>query len=346
MMSDTITTLSDHNADVTIADGEHQQCHDTKISRDAITNSSSGLLSHDSAAHTTSFPFLDLPKELRLIVYDQFVIQTRHDRMSARYHDTAIFENEERGEIEFTLITKSLPGVSILRTCRQIYTEALPFFRAHIDAILTQPPRIIVPLQSIEHLIWDFGPLIPLVDYSMHLRDAPSLQFSDYVIEASTEVKAMEPSESCEGCGHFSEIVLNPIYQNFVEKSARQILHYQRFPSDLRLDHLDPDWDDKRGSPIQVIEVGITLANWDEWLNFDQTTAWTDTYDYALAGFDVLICGRIITHAFDSGPHKEGIDAFYEDVNHHIDDVMADAFYHMKRMRFGEEVGKQEWDSI
>ncbi|KAF2247114.1 hypothetical protein BU26DRAFT_520381 [Trematosphaeria pertusa] len=79
------------------------------------------------------FRFLDLPTEVRLIVYEYLPIKTRHRQLGPKGEDFSFLK----------LITKSIPGISILATCGQIHAEALPILEPRISTLRKEPVRIL-----------------------------------------------------------------------------------------------------------------------------------------------------------------------------------------------------------
>lgn len=79
------------------------------------------------------FRFLDLPKELRLLVYENLPRSIKH-------HQT---RHPDEPSHRMTFILKSVP-VAILSTCTLVYHEARPVLQATTNAFIRDiPPRII-----------------------------------------------------------------------------------------------------------------------------------------------------------------------------------------------------------
>ncbi|KAF3042148.1 hypothetical protein E8E12_007014 [Didymella heteroderae] len=103
-------------------------------------------MSQDSTLESVPFRLLDLPKELRFMVYENLTISTRQIRLLPLGDELEIEQRTinfclDRPAITVTLHT--LP-VQIFTTCRTIYSEALPFLTRKLDRIRKTIPIISV----------------------------------------------------------------------------------------------------------------------------------------------------------------------------------------------------------
>jgi hypothetical protein len=103
------------------------------------------------------FRFLDLPKELRLIVYENLPRTVDNTTINLSYEDLPL--HYKRPMSFFTLIHRSTT-TSILCVCKEIYAEAVDIIHKTIrDFILEASPKIAGTLQPI-HLSDPLGPLM------------------------------------------------------------------------------------------------------------------------------------------------------------------------------------------
>jgi hypothetical protein len=89
------------------------------------------------------FPFLDLPKDLRLMIYDHFVTRSHHD----------ISWTQEKETATMTLVTPN-PISPLHLTCKALHAEVTPFLKAKI-ARMSLPratPRLILYPQALRAL--------------------------------------------------------------------------------------------------------------------------------------------------------------------------------------------------
>jgi hypothetical protein len=87
-------------------------------------------------ADTKSFRFLDLPKELRLMVYELIPIKNAH-------HPVKLRKKHDYDNHNLMLVRTTLPGVVILPTCRQIHHEAEHIIRRKLATVDKKSLRII-----------------------------------------------------------------------------------------------------------------------------------------------------------------------------------------------------------
>jgi len=81
-------------------------------------------------AITQEFRFLDLPKDIRLEIYDLFPAETR------RY---TVKELNRKTLTPFNLVSRRIPCMELLTTCRQIFAEVSAMLGSRLDG---QPIRI------------------------------------------------------------------------------------------------------------------------------------------------------------------------------------------------------------
>ncbi|KAF1995752.1 hypothetical protein P154DRAFT_336048 [Amniculicola lignicola CBS 123094] len=83
-----------------------------------------------------SFPFLALPPEIRIMIYKRIPIVVSHHKVT----DSLLYGPPEK----VTLVTKSVAGISILATCREVHAEASPILRPLRDSISNTSAKMIV----------------------------------------------------------------------------------------------------------------------------------------------------------------------------------------------------------
>lgn len=88
-----------------------------------------------------TFRFMDLPMEIRIMVYESFMIEIR--RRTLRY----LLHRDKPFKAELTLVTKGIPGLPILVVSRQIHAEAREILETKVAAIRHEPVRLIVDHQ-------------------------------------------------------------------------------------------------------------------------------------------------------------------------------------------------------
>lgn len=100
---------------------------------------------------SSSFPFMNLPLEVRLMIYERLPIEIK------QYQFTKSNPNGSN-PYSFTIVSKSLDS-AILTTNRQINSEAWPIIDRKLQDILQTPPRLIVDTLSSIKLHKCGGPL-------------------------------------------------------------------------------------------------------------------------------------------------------------------------------------------
>jgi len=89
----------------------------------------------------TSTRFLDLPAELRLMVYDYLPVTTRHSTFKQPVNDP---EEPRMRDLTITLVVKFIPAVALLATCKLICNEASPILAHKLEEIRQSPLQLIV----------------------------------------------------------------------------------------------------------------------------------------------------------------------------------------------------------
>jgi hypothetical protein len=86
------------------------------------------------------FKFLDLPAELRLMIYERLDSATHHYKVD---HPDELSVEKSREDIQGTVIIKSFP-VAILATCKVIHQEGTPILAGKLQQLAQTPVRIIM----------------------------------------------------------------------------------------------------------------------------------------------------------------------------------------------------------
>ncbi|KAF2026071.1 hypothetical protein EK21DRAFT_116179 [Setomelanomma holmii] len=106
---------------------------------------------------TQGFHFLDLPAELRVMVYKEVTTTTRHHTFTDRAGGAGLFFDYERtsdwsfkksSDSSFAPVVKYLP-VALLSTCRLINIEATPIMKAKLDILRVEPLRFVIDSASL-----------------------------------------------------------------------------------------------------------------------------------------------------------------------------------------------------
>ena len=104
------------------------------------------------------FRFLDLPKELRFMVYEHLAISTKQYLLTPLEDNSgfqvSVLPQKDTGVSQtrppaLTITLHTLP-VQIFSTCSLVYSEALPFLSRKLDVIRETVPRVIVDPECLD----------------------------------------------------------------------------------------------------------------------------------------------------------------------------------------------------
>jgi len=111
-------------------------------------------------AMRTPFRFLDLPPELRVMVYKSFSLVTRRHTLHQRDELADIWPVKAGQPWTMEMFRKSHAGIALLTTCRIINVEATPIFQVLLSKLKEQPVRFILDLHALRTLIDSEGWLV------------------------------------------------------------------------------------------------------------------------------------------------------------------------------------------
>ncbi|EUC43136.1 hypothetical protein COCMIDRAFT_101585 [Bipolaris oryzae ATCC 44560] len=116
------------------------------------------------------FRFLDLPKDIRLMIYEELGMKTYRDKFPLWYDQHHV-----------TLVNTVTPGLSILATSRQVRSEASAVILPRLGLILRSPPVVVV---RAEHLI-------SLVELRDCFRTFPGTKFMEKLMFCLHDPRAL-----------------------------------------------------------------------------------------------------------------------------------------------------------
>jgi hypothetical protein len=100
------------------------------------------------------FRFMDLPLEIRLMVYERIPIHIKPHQFT----NTTVSRNGATNSYSFAVIAKSVE-LPILTACRQVHTEASLILQRKMADILSTPPRLVIDILQSNKLYKCGGPL-------------------------------------------------------------------------------------------------------------------------------------------------------------------------------------------
>ncbi|KAF1957674.1 hypothetical protein CC80DRAFT_534860 [Byssothecium circinans] len=81
-----------------------------------------------------TFRFLDLPKDIRLMIYERLQVKASHLKLHPTSDRTSTI----------ILVVTTIPGIEILVTCKRINEEASKILQRSADQLLSSAPRVIL----------------------------------------------------------------------------------------------------------------------------------------------------------------------------------------------------------
>jgi hypothetical protein len=87
------------------------------------------------------FRFLDLPAELRLMVYERLPIKITHHTLD--YYNLTLSQLRNGEDESVAFVHEVISGSSILFTCRQIYSEARSLLHSRVQALRSRSIKIL-----------------------------------------------------------------------------------------------------------------------------------------------------------------------------------------------------------
>jgi hypothetical protein len=161
------------------------------------------------------FRFLDLPKDIRLIVYGQLPIVTRHSTICMTY--TPDYTGTS------TLVLRLLP-LAILRVCWTIYHEAYAMLKPKMLEILAHAPQIMVPSTDISRMQDGFARFLRILEITCDLPGPVTLP-SD--VNTSQRSARVSPKWYATLNAHVVPVVVKPSLAQWTQQAN---LYFQKTP--------------------------------------------------------------------------------------------------------------------
>ncbi|ORY19135.1 hypothetical protein BCR34DRAFT_206652 [Clohesyomyces aquaticus] len=170
---------------------------------------------------TGPFRLMDLPKELRLIVYENIPITTKHETLACRYHRRMPSEFAT-----YTLVVRSIE-TSILATCHHIHNEAVSVIQIKLRRILMHPAMMIVDRTSLDTLSAHLnGPLYVLYDYHRFKMERPNEEYPfGEKEERIKDYAKWHPTHR----RYYPSATTNPLFRRWIRRSHLQMMKHDPF---------------------------------------------------------------------------------------------------------------------
>jgi hypothetical protein len=118
------------------------------------------------------------------MVYERLTVRTRQDEFDKQYsyEINGLICNQE---VKFTIVTKSIPGICLLATCKQMSEEAWLILMLLLNHIAFQRPRIVLDASNaLTTVASPVGPLPALIGYYAALTRLPLLTYRESLVTA------------------------------------------------------------------------------------------------------------------------------------------------------------------
>ncbi len=198
-----------------------------------------------ASQHSAPIGFMDLPKEIRLMIYECLTTRTRHELIKKEY-TYKVNKKTHRGQISCTMVTQSVPGISILSTCKTISDEAWPILLPLLNDVTYKPPKIILDARyAAETVASPASPIAAIVGYYSALKERPLLTYKEFLFEAE---EAFDPwpnayEASLLNNGYYEDYPFHKYswmfddnkFRNSVKKLAHQLVSEDRSRSQNNL---------------------------------------------------------------------------------------------------------------
>ncbi|KAH7093508.1 hypothetical protein FB567DRAFT_175161 [Paraphoma chrysanthemicola] len=116
------------------------------------------------------FRFLDLPKEIRLMVYDRLPMRRRYHAFKSLSPIPELCHEQP-----FAFMSTAVTGLALLATCHQVHEEASTMLRMRIAHLVGQPLRLITSFKFLQsHILLGILQSIAAVESPTHIEYIPA----------------------------------------------------------------------------------------------------------------------------------------------------------------------------